>query len=203
MKSLILLMLLFVLSSIAIAQTNREDTSFIDKKEKSHIHKNGFYYFDISYLSNNTTGQGFIQRVGSKWFFGENKTYKAGLLFNWIAFNSATSATNQIEKNETKQYWVDITLPTVGFTNAIAFNKGFGVEMNWSGAMAYSADFKGLNLIEQTDLWAINLNHSIIFRFKKFALGIDYNNKILCKKKNYITKPFSQIGLLFEMILES
>lgn len=198
MKQLIIILVLSCLSALSLsAQDNNKDSG------KNDILKSGFFIDGLIQAGSLDIGmhQGAASltasysnfsaglRLGNKWFFGEGKVYRPGIVATWMrndiivnSYRVQTTYNNgqtiSVDNYDARpgQFFAIATVDPVniGFSNGISFNKNMGLEIDITGGL--SAVFISENMTYTSN--NINLagvfGATIKFRYKTLSIGVDF-----------------------------
>jgi len=159
-------------------ETSKNSTNYILKSRSFFMGGSvGFLVyrpnFSYSYNSYNYSALssygafGLNYKVGTKWNFGNNTTYKPGLQITWakvglyVAYSGETAFANVAPVN-------------AGFTNTIAFNDKIGIEVNANVGPTIMGPTNGLDSEGVTV--GVQFNPEFLFRLNRIYMG--YNLEI-------------------------
>ena len=195
MKQLIIIFTCF-LSLTVVAQ---------EKNQENNILKNGFFIdgliqgggLDMNYsspygsmtMNQSASYSNFSAglRLGNKWFFGEGKVYRPGIVANWIRHDILVNSykatvTNSYGQNTTTQTYdyrpgqffaiLAVDPVNIGFSNVISFNDKMGLEIDITGGLSTVFIFE--NITSSVVNLAGVFGAAIKFRYKNLSVGLDF-----------------------------
>jgi len=222
MKQFILILVFSCLSVLSLsAQDNNKDSG------KNYILKSGFFIdgliqagsLDMSLYkgtaSVTTSYSNFSAglRLGNKWFFGEGKVYRPGIVVTWMrndiimssyrvqtTYNDGQTISTGSYDARPGQFFAIATIDPVniGFSNGISFNKNMGLEIDITGGL--SAIFISENVTSSSVHLAGVFGATIKFRYKTLSIGVDFcHRQIIENTENFnlysYARAFNSIGL--------
>lgn len=107
-------------------------------------------------------------RIGNKWYFGNNPTYRAGIQATWLRMGMYGRDVNFA--NETSAYFSILNL---GFANVIGFNESRGMEVNLNvGPTILEIDAFPPNPFSSE--FGLLTGLEVKYRLNQLAVGLDY-----------------------------
>lgn len=160
MIKLITLSILTLLTSLSFAQGNE-------------FAKNGLFVDALiggtalsSHITNGADEIGlfaFNARIGSKWYLGENKKFRAGAQLTYARMGFSV-----VRNFGTTYAFFNFIPVNPGFTGYLAFNDKMGLETNLNVGPGFTFNKRSI-------LVGVHVNPEVKFRYKALALGFDFS----------------------------
>jgi len=102
-------------------------------------------------------------RISNKFYFDVKKKWRTGIMFNWVRLGFTTGLSGPEPSG-----FLNISPLNIGTCNVIKLSEKTAIEANFGAGLMLSI---GAN---ESELASLNLNPEVKFRYKVFAVGLDY-----------------------------
>lgn len=113
-------------------------------------------------------------RLSNKFYFDLKPKWRTGIMLNWVRLGFSTGISNSQQNG-----FLQMAPVNIGTTNIIKLSENTAIEANFGFGANFSLDFK-----DETGTISMMLNPEVKFRYKVFAIGLDYTHSQLFGNQN-------------------